>query len=141
MSGFITKFNQELGHGVAATQLKLEALKRVTDGQIHKARQALGEHLEKLDVKIHQTSEKLEAVEDSIDDWVFQKSEDMGHDKDERKSKKLLERAAYAQRRSERAFSKSLHAIDKAEREMLRSKIAHADAGIPNPERKKIVLN
>lgn len=141
MSGFITKFNKKLGHGVVATQLKLEALKRVTDNQKDHTQRVLGEHLHKLDLKIHETAKKIEGMEYKFEDWAFQRAEVIGHRKDDRKAKKLLERALSAEKRSERAFSLSLHAIAKAEREMLRSKIAHADAGIPNPEPKKIVLN
>lgn len=136
MSSFITKFNHELRQGVAATQLKLAALKKTTDEQTDHAKRALEKHLDRLDIKIQQQSVKLDAMDDEFEDWAFHKAENAANRKDGRTSKKLSERALQTQKRSERAFSKALHAIDKAEREMLRSKMAHADAGLAAPESK-----
>ena len=97
MSSFIRKFNQELGQGVAATQLRLAALKRITDEQTDHGKRALEKHLDRLDVKIKQQSIKLDAIDDEFEDWAFHKAENAANRKDGRASKKLSERAVQAQ--------------------------------------------
>lgn len=130
MSGFITKFNEDLGQGVTETRNKLVALKNQADSKADHAQEVLSEYLEQLDNKIHDQSEKLNAIDDDFADWAFHTFEKSDFRKDKRKIKKLLDRAEQAEKRSNTAFKKALHSIDRAEREMLRSKIAHADAGV-----------
>lgn len=136
MSGFITKFNDELEQGVAATRTKLEALKKTADLQTLQAHSVLNDYLLSLDDKIYKQSKRHAEFEDDAEDWAFHTFEEIDAQKDKRKIKKLQDRAVRAEKRSNFAFSKALNAIDKAEREMLRSKIAHTDAGIPKTESK-----
>jgi len=133
MSGFITKFNEDLGQGVAETRTKLEALKKVADLKADQVQDVLSDYLGQLDDKIHRQSEELNAIDDDFADWAFHTLEKSDFRKDKRKIKKLLDRAEQAEKRSNTAFKKALHSIDRAEREMLRSKIAHADAGFFEP--------
>lgn len=134
MRGFITKFNEELDTGVAATRTKLEALKKAADVQTTQAHNVLNDYLLQLDDKIYKQSERHAAFDDDVEDWAFETFEKIDTQKDKLKIKKLQERAKQAEKTAGFAFSKALLAIDKAEREMLRSKIAHADAGILKTE-------
>lgn len=136
MSGFIAKFNDELDIGVAATRAKLEALRAEADIQTTKAHTVLKDYLLQLDDKIYKQSERHAAFDDDVEDWAFEMFEKIDAKKDKRKIQKLQERAIQAEKTASYAFSKALLAIDKAEREMLRSKIAHADAGILKTETK-----
>jgi hypothetical protein len=140
MSGFIAKFSEELDTNVAETRIKLAALKKTAELQTTQAHTVLNAYLLQLDDKIYKQSEGHAALEDDVEDWAFETFEKIDAQKDKRKIQKLQERARQAEKTASFAFSKALLAIDKAEREMLRSKIAHADAGILKTETKTFAV-
>ena len=136
MSSFISNFNQGLQEQVTSVRNQLEALKRTADTKTGRLQDVVNEYLVELNDKIYEQSEKFDALDEDFEEWSFEMFDEIEDRKDEQLVKRLRERAEKANKRADIAFEKALDAIDRAEREMLRSKIAHADAGISKPQPK-----